>query len=112
VVVRRPGEMFGDQRRLVALDQRAEAHQMRLVGRLGAAYRHAHSMQGQRMISPEGLERAMRWTTGTHVILGMHLEEAALPPLVENSAEMRRLEAGAGEVAHRKGGKAGTLEQR
>ena len=51
--MRRPGEMLGDQRRLVALDQSPEARQMRLVERPRAADRHADAVQRERVVAPD-----------------------------------------------------------
>ena len=47
-LVRRPGEMLGDQRGLVAFDEPSKAFEMRLVQRPWAADRHAHAMQRNR----------------------------------------------------------------
>ena len=77
-LVRRPGEMLGHQRRLVALDETAEARKMRPVERLRTADRHAHAVQRHRMVAAEALQRAMRRSARAHVVLGMDFEEAAL----------------------------------
>jgi hypothetical protein len=44
-LVRRPGRMLGDQRRLVAFDEVTETLQMGLVERLWSADRHAYAVQ-------------------------------------------------------------------
>src|SRR6202166_5403554 len=78
-LVRRPSEMLRNKRRLVALDESAEAGEMGPVERLGTADRHAYPVQRNRMVAADALERLMRRSTGAHVVLGVHFEEAGLP---------------------------------
>src|SRR5882724_5392608 len=100
-LMRRPGEMLGDQRRLVARNEVPEASQMRLVERLRSADRHAHAVQRHRMVAPYGFERAMRWSARAHIVLGMDFEEAALLAFREDRGKMLVLEARAREAADR-----------
>src|SRR4051812_43665325 len=95
-LVCRPGEMFRDERGLVALDEMSEARKMRLVERLRAADRHADAMQRYGMVAAHGLKHAMRRTTGAHVILGVNLEEAAAYSFRKDRDKMLMLEAGPG----------------
>ena len=52
-VMGRPGEMLGEQRRLVAVDQALEPREMLAVERPGAADRQRHAMQRERMRARE-----------------------------------------------------------
>ena len=91
-LVRRPGEMLGDQRGLVAFDEPAKAFEMRLVQWTRAADRHAHAVQRNRIVSADRLERAMRRTAGAHVVFGMDFEEATGLRAVEDGRQMLWLE--------------------
>ena len=57
--MRRPGEMLGNQRRFVALDQRPKAFDMDLVQRLRTADRHADAVHGHRIVATNGFQRTM-----------------------------------------------------
>ena len=100
-VVRRPGEMLGDERRLVAIDERLETPEMRLVERLRPADRHAHAVQRHRIVAADAGQRVMRRAAGAHVVFGMNLEEAVLLPVGQDRRQMLMLEAGAGEAGNR-----------
>ena len=76
-LVGRPSQMLGDERRLVALNESAEAREMRLVQGLRTADRHAYAVQRNRMVAANSLEGVMRRAAGAHVVLGVNLEEAA-----------------------------------
>src|SRR6202030_3584901 len=52
-LVCRPREMLQNKRRLVALDESAEAGEMGSVERLGTADRHAYPVQRNRMLAAE-----------------------------------------------------------
>ena len=99
-VVGRPGEMLGNKRRLVAIDERLEAPEMRLVERLRPADRHAHAVERHRIVAADAGQRIMRRAAGAHVVFGMNLEEAVLLPLGEDRRQMLMLEAGAGEAGN------------
>src|SRR5262249_37054021 len=75
---------------------------MRLIERLRTSDRHADAMQRYRMIAAHRLQHAMRWPAGSHVVLGMDLEEAALPSFVENRGKVLVLETAASKAAHPK----------
>ena len=100
-VVGRPGEMLGNQRRLVAIDERLETREMRLVERLRPADRHAHAVQRDRIVAADAGQRLVRRAAGAHVVFGMNLEEAVLLPLGEDRRQMLVLEARAGEAGDR-----------
>src|ERR1700751_1860861 len=98
----RPGQMLRYQCGLITLDQSAEPRKMGRIERLRTSDRHADAMQRYRMIAAHGLHRAMRRPAGSHVILGMDLEEAALPSFVEDRCQVLVFETAAGEATHRK----------
>src|SRR5215470_18452930 len=77
-LVRRPSEMLRNKRRLIALDESAEAGKMGAVERLGTADGHAYPVQRNRMVATDSLERPMRRSASAHIVLGVHLEEADL----------------------------------
>src|ERR1700730_1372897 len=93
--VGRPGEVLGNKRRLVAIDQRLETPQMNLVERLRSADRHAYSVKGDRVVLADTGERVMRRTARSHIIFGMNLKESVLLPAGQDRRQMFVLEAGA-----------------
>src|SRR5581483_7105887 len=101
--------MLRYQCRLVALDQGAETRKMGRIERLRASNGHADAMQRYRMIAAQGLQRAVRRPAGSHVVLGVDLEEAAMPFFVEDRREVLVLEAASGQAAYVKPRKAGRL---
>ena len=74
--------MLGDERRLVAVDQRLETLEMRPVERLRSADRHAHAVERDGIVPADAGQRVVRRAAGAHVVFGVDLEEAALlaPP--------------------------------
>jgi hypothetical protein len=110
-LVRRPGEMLRDKRRLVALDESAEAGEMGLVERLGPADRHAYPVQRNRMVAADALERPMGRSAGAHVVLGMHLEEAGLWAFRQDGVQVLMLEAGPGQARDGQGREAKTTSR-
>src|SRR5258708_7126256 len=76
-LARRLGDIFRDERGLVALNEGAEAREMRLVQGLRSADRHAHAVQRNGMVAANSLEGAMRRAAGTHVVLGGNREASA-----------------------------------
>src|SRR6266850_3256134 len=107
-LVRRPSEMLRNKRRLVALDESAEAGKMCSVERLGTTDRHAYPMQRNRMVAADALERLMRRSAGAHVVLGVHLEEAGLRAFCQDGVQVLVLEAGPGRVCDGQGREAET----
>src|SRR5216683_7150592 len=105
-LMRRPGEMLGDQRRLVAIDEMLETRQMCPVERPLAADRQAHAVQRDGIVASHGFEGAMRRSARAHVVLGMNFEEATPLALGANRSQMFVLEAGPGEAADRQRRKA------
>jgi hypothetical protein len=61
------------------------------------------------MIAAHGLQRAMRRSASSHVILGMDFKEAALPSFVQYRREVLVLEAAAGNAVYPKPRKARRL---
>src|SRR3569623_763129 len=55
------------------------------------------------MIAADRLQRAMRRSTRSHVVLGMDLEETALPAGIDDRRQVLGLEARAGDAADRDG---------
>ena len=93
--------MLGNERRLVAIDERLETPEMSLVERLRPADRHAHAVQRHRIVAADAGQRVVRRAARAHVVFGMNLEEALLLPLGEDRRQMLVLEAGAGEAGDR-----------
>ena len=90
----RPGEMLGDERGLVAIDEMPRnASRCAVSSGRGAADRHAYAMQRERMVAAYRLERPVRRTACAHVVLGVDLEEAARLRPREDRLQMLRLEA-------------------
>src|SRR6266404_5332363 len=77
-LVGRPGEMLGDQWRLIALDEMLKTRQMRPVERPLATDRHAHAVQRYRVVAPYGFEGPMRGSARAHIVLGVDFEEFTL----------------------------------
>ena len=94
-VMGRPGEMLGEQRRLVAVDHALQAREMLAVERPGAADRQRHAMQRERRAQAKLGQHAMRRAAVAHIVLGMHLEEAEPVIGVERLFGMLRLESDA-----------------
>src|SRR5260370_41782788 len=102
----RPGQMLGNQRRLVAFNERTKAFEMGSIERLWTANRHTHSVQRNRMVATDTFERMMRRTAGAHVIFGMNLEKAIPPAFGEDGRQVLMLEARACKPRYRMGRKA------
>src|ERR1700681_1842431 len=100
--------MLRNKRRLLALDESAEAGEMGSVERLGTADRHADPVQRNRMVAADALKRLMRRSAGAHVVLGVHLEEPGLRALRENGVQVLMLEAGPGQARDGQGREAET----
>ena len=97
----RPGEMLGNQRRLVAIHKRLETPEMVLVERLRPADRHAHAVKGDRTVAADARQRVVRRAARAHIVFGMNLEEAVLLPLGEDRRQMLVLEARPCEACNR-----------
>src|SRR5271170_2638089 len=108
----RPGDMFRDERGLVALNEGAEAREMRLVQGLRSADRHAHAVQRNGMVAANSLEGAMRRAAGAHVVLGVNLEEAARLRPREDRLQVLGLEACPRQSRNRMRGKQGAEASR
>jgi hypothetical protein len=74
-VVRRPGEMLGEQRRLIDIDDAFQPFQVVAIERGCTADRQADTVDRQRMISANPVQEVMRRTARAHVVLGVNLEE-------------------------------------
>ena len=106
-LARRLGDMFRDERALVALNEGAEAREMRLVQGLRSADRHAHAVQRNGMVAANSLEGAMRRAAGAHVVLGVNLKEAARLRPLEDRLQVLGLEACPRQSGNRMRRKAG-----
>ena len=85
--------MFGNQRRLVAVDEGLEPLEMRFIERLRAADRHANAVKRNRVVLADLVERGMRRTAGTHVVFGVDFKEAISLPVGQDRLQMFVLEA-------------------
>lgn len=92
-VMRRPGQVFGKAPRPIAVEQAAKPFQMRLVEPARRPDRQAYTVQRKRIVFRDGLEIAMRRPTCAHIVLGVHLEEADIRQIGQNSLVMLGLEA-------------------
>ncbi|MNF77666.1 hypothetical protein D3C85_1347330 [compost metagenome] len=68
--------MFGEGRRLVALDQCGQAVQVGLIQRLVGAYGEADAVDGQRIFLAYQAQVVVEGAALHHVVLGVDLEEA------------------------------------
>ena len=93
--VGRPGQMFGNQRRLIAVDEGLEPLEMRFVERLRAADRHAHAVERNRVVLADLVKRSMGRTAGAHVVFGVDFKEAISLPFGQDRLQMFVLEASA-----------------
>jgi hypothetical protein len=93
--------MLRNKRRLVSLDESAEAGEMGSVERLGTANRHAYPVQRNRIVAADALKRLVGRSAGAHVVLGVHLKEAGLRAFRQDGVEVLVLEAGPGRVCDR-----------
>lgn len=87
--------MFGEERRPVAVEQDAQAAEMVRVERPVGADREADPVDRQRIAGADGGQVPVRRPAGTHVVLGMDLEEADVGLRVENLVVVLGLEADA-----------------
>src|SRR5687767_14900952 len=94
-VVGRPGEVFGDQCRLVAFDKGLETHEMLSAERLWTADRHAHTVERYRIVASNSSQCIMRRPAGTHVVLSVNLKKALLLRVGQDGRQMLMLKAGA-----------------
>src|SRR5215467_15514639 len=76
--VGRPGQMLGNQRRLVAVDKGLEPLEMRLIERLRAADRHANAVERNRVVLADFVKRSMGWTASAHVVFGVDFKRSDL----------------------------------
>ena len=75
-LVRRPGQMLGDDGRLIALGHAREPCEVGGVQRSRRADRQADAVQRERVERADRLEPPVRRTARAHVVLGVDLEEA------------------------------------
>ena len=71
----RPGEMLGEESRLVAIDQSLEAIEVVTIERSRRSDRQADPVQGEGIALADGAELGMRRAAFAHVVLSMNLEE-------------------------------------
>ena len=96
-----PGQVLRNQRRLVAPHQLGKARQVGRIQHARAADGQAHAMHRQRKALAQRAQHAVRRPAGTHVVLGMHLEQVQRRRLGQDLRQVFGLEAGAD---HRRGG--------
>src|SRR5215467_496930 len=85
--------MLGNQRRLIAIDERLEPLEMRFVKRLRAADRHANAVERKRVVLADLAKRRMRRTAGAHVVFGVDFKETITLPVGQDRRQMFVLEA-------------------
>src|SRR5258708_33438947 len=95
ITMRRPGEMFGETFRRVAVAQRLEPCEM-VFERPDRADRQPYAMHRQRIAFAQRAELRVRRPAGAHVVLSVYFKESDRLRSSENVAKMRRLEADAG----------------
>src|SRR5260370_36320531 len=91
--VGRPGQMLGNQRWLVAVDEGLEPLEMRLIERLRAADRHANAVERNRVVLANLVKRSMGRTAGAHVGFCMDFKKAISLPVGQDRRQMFVLEA-------------------
>ena len=74
-IVSGPGEMLGEQRRLIDFDEALETREMLAIERRGAADGKTHAVDRKRIVRADALKQMMRRTAGAHVVFGVDLEE-------------------------------------
>ncbi len=94
--VRRPGEMLGEDRRLIPRGHAREPREMGGVQRSRRADRQADAVQRQRVDRADRLEPAVRRPARAHVVLCMDLEKTELRAHPHDGVEVLGLEADAG----------------
>src|SRR5260221_11751095 len=87
--------MLGNQRRLVAIDERLEPPEMRFVEWLRAANRHANPVERNGVVVTDSVKCGMGRAAGTHVVFSMDLKEAISLLVGQDRLQMFMLEAGA-----------------
>ena len=75
-VVGGPGQVLGKQPRLIAVQERFQAAQVRFVERGRAADGKTHAVYGKGIALPYPFQEAVGRAASTHVVLGMDLEPA------------------------------------
>jgi hypothetical protein len=88
--------MLGEERGLVARDERLQAPEMLAVERPGAPDRQPDAMQRDGIAFADCAEIVVRRPALAHVVLGMNLEPADVGGGVEDCTVMLGLEPGAG----------------
>ncbi len=91
-LVRRPGEVLGNEGRLEAPGDCGESLQMGAVERPGRADRQADAVQGQGVALPDRVEAAVRRAAGAHVVFRVDFEKPKLWPRFDDRLEMLGLE--------------------
>src|SRR6476646_4690532 len=88
--------MFREALRRVAIAQLLQPGEVSVVERPQRADRQPDTMDRQCVALAQGAELRVRSTAGTHVVLGVDLEESDRLRSRENVAKVRRFEADAG----------------
>jgi hypothetical protein len=85
-----PAEMFGDQDRLIAVDQLLELVEMGSIECVGAPEGETHTMQAERVAASDCLEDGMHLATGTEEILSMQLKPGYCRTLAQHVLKVAR----------------------
>ena len=109
-----PRQVLGKRGRLVAIDQRGQPVEVRLVERLDTADRQTDAMQRQRIVFAHPRQEVVERTAVDHVVLGVHFEEADVRARGQHLAKVLGLEpdAGASRQARRHAGRVVTAVRR
>jgi len=95
-----PREMLRDERGLDPLDQSFHAEQMTLVERIGAGERQPDSVQRDRIVGSQPLERG-HGGPATQIVLRVHFEERDGRPGRHDLGDVRRSQADPGASRNR-----------
>src|SRR5277367_2686356 len=91
-LVSRPRQMFRDQCRLIAFNERAKTFEMGNVEWLWAAERHTNSVQRDGIVASNAFEGVVRSPPRAHLVFGVHFEKAAQTVLGEDRGQMLMLQ--------------------
>jgi hypothetical protein len=85
--------MFGKGGRVIAVDQRLQPRQVRLVERAVGSDRKTDTVQRNGIVRGNRSQVAMRRAAVSHVVLGMDFEKTEIGFAVEDFSVVLRLEA-------------------
>ena len=102
-LMRGPRQMLGEQRRLVARDQRVERVEMGGIERPLAADRQADAMDRERIDRAQRGERGVGRPAGAEIVFGMDFEKAERRPFGDQTRAVLGLETDARADRRRRG---------